>query len=585
MKKNSFIKGLLFVLTMLLLFVQMIQERMKLFTFKPLNGVFVPTTEPHLTFETYRTGQFQAQFEPFLKENLGFREPLIRFYNQFLFDFFKKSYNNDIIIGKDNWLYFIQHVNDYYGTEMYRWFDSKEEARQAYDREAQLMWKLHGVLKEYDVDFLVFMAPQKGFLYPEHLPNRKFDTTSINAREYYSAKFDEYGFPYIEMTKWFKELKEADTLPYSLFPQTGAHWCFSAALATDSLMRYMADLKGINLPKLQFGTLHESTAEILENDYDIENLANLMRPIRHDYDRLLDAEVTFTVDSTTTQPSAIFIGTSFLLRMYHFVPFDRIFPNSQFWYYNSTAYFGKDYQQVTRVADLDMLSQLLETDYVVWFSEGDQMCKASFGFAESALITLCSSKERKDEVYWQVMDSLRNDPAFLESCGDMNEVQRDANIWNTTHELILQQPEQFFPEIAGDGIPTARNPRIPEVMAIKQIKKDPDWVVKLRCQATYQSLPFDQIMKTEAQNLLNNSILLRDNTPTISREAYVESFVDAMTQQMVGSPEMVTMIEQKAANNNTTYEEQLKADARWIVNSQIDSGEIYWKPTTCDDSR
>jgi len=43
---------------------------------------------------------------------------------------------------------------------------------------------------------------------------------------------------------------------------------------------------------------------------------------------------------------------------------------------------------------------------------------------------------------------------------------------------------------------------------------------------------------------------------------------------------VLTMIEQKAANNNTTYEEQLKADAHWIVNSQIDTGEIYWKPTT-----
>ena len=52
------------------------------------------------------------------------------------------------------------------------------------------------------------------------------------------------------MTKWFMDIKKADTLPYSLFPQTGAHWDFSAAFATDSLIRFMADLKGIDLPKL-----------------------------------------------------------------------------------------------------------------------------------------------------------------------------------------------------------------------------------------------------------------------------------------------------------------------------------------------
>ena len=113
MKKNSFIKILLFVLTMALLFVFAIQQRAKIWTFEPLNGVFEPTPQPELTFETYRTAKFQSQVEPYLKENMGFREPLIRFYNQFLYDFFKTSNNKDIIVGKDNWLYFIQHVNEY----------------------------------------------------------------------------------------------------------------------------------------------------------------------------------------------------------------------------------------------------------------------------------------------------------------------------------------------------------------------------------------------------------------------------------------------------------------------------------------
>ena len=55
MKKNSFIKILLFVLTMAVLFVFAIQQRAKIWTFEPLNGVFEPTPQPELTFETYRT--------------------------------------------------------------------------------------------------------------------------------------------------------------------------------------------------------------------------------------------------------------------------------------------------------------------------------------------------------------------------------------------------------------------------------------------------------------------------------------------------------------------------------------------------
>lgn len=561
------------MLTMVLLFAFVVQKQAKIWTFKPLNGVFVPAPTPHLTLETYRTGQFQAQFEPFLKENFGFREPLIRFYNQFLYDFFRTSTNDNIIVGKDNWLYFIQHVNDYYGTEMYRWYDSNEEAREAYDREAQMMWKLRGVLKEYDVDFLVFMAPQKGFLYPEHLPDREFDTTSINAREYYSAKFDEYGFPYIEMTKWFKELKEADTLPYSLFPQTGAHWCFSAALATDSLMRYMADLKGVNLPKLQFGTLHESTAEILENDYDIENLANLMRPIRHDYDRLYDAPISFVTDSTTVQPSAIFVGTSFLMRMYDFVPFSEIFPGSQYWYYNSTVYYGKGYKRMTNVGELDLLQTLLESDYIVWFSEGDQMCKASFGFVEKALLALCISDDRVAEVRQHLIDSLSRDEATLAKLSD--DPQLHTTLGGIAYEMVIKHPEHYFPEIVGDSIPTARNPRIPEALAIRDIKQDTAWMKNLQCQTVIRNTTLEQVLKMEAQNILNARPLMRDEMDVVSRQTYVESLVKAMEEEIRNNnPELMENIREKAKANGISVEEQLHADAAWIINYQIEQGEI-----------
>ena len=574
MKKNSITKIILFVLTMVLLFASVVQKQNGLWSFKPLEGVFEPTPEPKLTFETYRTGEYQAHMEPFLKEHFGFREPLIRFYNQFLYDFFKTSTNHDIIVGKDNWLYFIQHVNEYYGTDMYRWYESNEDACKTYDREARLMWKLRHVLKEYDVDFMVFMAPQKGFLYPEHLPNRKKDTITVSAREYYSAKFDEYGLPYIEMTKWFIGIKEADTLPYSLFPQTGAHWGFSAALATDSLMRFMGDLKGINLPKLQFGPLHESTEKTLKDDHDIENLANLMRPVKHRYDRLLDAEVSYTVDSATTQTSATFIGTSFLMRMYYFVPFSEIFPESQYWYYNSTVYYGNDYKRMTTVGDLDILQRLLESDYVVWFTEGDQMSKASFGFVENALMELCLSEDRIVEVRQRLMDSLSRDEALLAKYKHLEDLT--PKLWEQASQLMRKNPEHYFPELAGDSLPTTRNPRIPEALVIRDIKKDSAWMMNLQCQTTIHNTTLEQILKMEAQNVLDGRPLMRDEQNVVSQKAFVEFLVKDMIDEIQKNPELMESIREKAETNGTPFEEQLEADARWIVNYKIQQGEIVF---------
>lgn len=565
MKKSGFIKSFLFVLLMLLLWLSAIQQWKPIWSFPALNGVLEPTDKAELTFENCCNGSYQRQTESYLKENFGFREPLIRFYNQYLYDFFKLSTNKSIAPGKDHWMYFKQNVNHYYGTEMYRWYESKEKAKEAYDKESKMMWKLRSILKEYGVEFFVFMAPEKGSIYPEHLPKLKFDTATINARKYFADKFDEYGFPYIEMTKWFIDIKEADTMCFPLFPQTGVHWNFSSVYAMDSLLRFMGDLKGMELPKLKIGLLHESNEETLKGDRDCERLANLLRPLPCN-NKLYDAEVSVVTGENIMKPNVLFVGTSFLERMYYFIPFDSLFSYSEYWYYNSTVRYGKKYQKVAPAYERDLLQTLLDSDFVVWFAEGEQVCKASFGFVEKALLRLCYSDEFVDAQYWQLTQSL-------------------GVSYQEANDLIKNYPEQYFPELGGDSIPTIRNPRIPEALAIKEIKKDPDWIVKLRCQATYLNQPYDDVLKAEAHNLLNHNGLMRDTIKNVTLDAYAESFMDEMVKSIVSKPDVVKWIEEKAAGNNITYEQQLNADALWIIKNNINTGEIYWNEALCEESK
>lgn len=574
MKHPNAIKTILFVLTMVLLLVFLAQKQNGFIPVKPLNGVIASEPEPQFSWEAFRTTEYQAQAERYFREHYGFREPLIRFYNQYLYDFFRKTYSKEVVIGEDNWFYFEQHVNEYYGTEMYRWFDSKEAACANFDREARLMWKLRGVLQDYGKEFLVFVAPDKGFLYPEHLPQREFDTTSVNASEYYCKKFDEYGFPYIDMTKWFIELKELDTLPYSLMPQAGGHWCFSAVLAADSLFRFMGDLNGQRLPELKIGPLHESSREIKTGDRDLENTLNLMRVLPHKYDKLYDAEVTIDRDSATIWPSVLFVGNSFLWRMHDFIPFDEMFYSSEYWFYNSTAHFGKDYDETCSVLSLDILQKILDNDYVVWFTDGNQMYKVSYGFAERALLALCVSDERRDEVRLQLMDSLRNDPQAKKGLVGKDVKEQNSILWTTADLLIQADPEKHFPEIAGDSIPTVRNPRIPEALVISDIKRDSAWMRNMMGQTVIHNKSLKQVLTMEAQNVLNGRPLMRDEQDVLSREIYVESLVKAMEEQIRNNPELLESIRKKAEANGNPLDEQIHADAAWIVNYQIEQGKI-----------
>ena len=559
---------------MLLLVSFTIQQHFRFFSFAPLNGVFVPTPQPQLTYESYRSTEYQSQTESHIRESFGFREPLIRFFDQFLYDFFHTTYNEEVVVGKDHWFYFKQHVNEYYGTEMYRWYGSSEEACADFDREARLMWKLRGVLKEYGIEFLMFMAPDKGFLYPEHMPYRKHDTTTVNAREYYSAKFDDYGFPYIEMTKWFIELKKADTLPYSLFSQSGAHWGFSAALATDSLLRFMENLKREQLPRLHFGPLRESSEATLKGDHDLENTVNLMRPVPHDYDRLYDAEVTVVTDPTTIKPNVLFVGNSFLRRMHYYVPFDDVFSYSEYWYYNSTAYYGKKYSKNANVFSLDILQKILDADYVVWFTDGNQMYKTSYMFVETALLNLCIDDDLVQETRDYILDSLGRDSLTLLNTANMNEKERGSLLWSQADKLLKKNLEYYFPDLAGNSIPVVRNSRVTEALVIKRIKKDPKWMMALCCQSIIQDLPLDDILKIEAKNILCNGLLMRDMKESISREVYIEYLVREMIEEISGKPELLEKINKKALENGKSFEDQLRGDARWLINEQIKKGTI-----------
>ena len=577
MKKKTIYDIILFALLGVLAFLPMAQEHLHLFKLKHLVGVMVEAEQPELTMENYVSGRYQQQMEAYVGQKFGFHESIIRLYNQYLFDFYRKTYNEEIIPGRDGWFYYQQNVNDYYGTEMYRWQPTVEEARTTYDREARLMWKLRGVLQDYGKEFLMFMAPEKGFLYPEHLPLRQFDTTTINARQYYSQKFDEYDFPYIEMTKWFQAIKEADTVPYILIPQSGAHWGFSSVFAADSLFRFMGSLKNEKLGTLKIGELKESSAITKTGDRDLENTMNLWRSVSHKDEVLLDAEVSVVSDSTTVKPNVLFIGNSYLFRMNYYIPFDDMFSYSDYWFYNSTAYYGEKYSKTRSVWEIDMLERLMDADYVVWFTTGNQMYKVSYGFVERALMTLCLSDERVNDVRNQLMDSIRCDSAFMstiDTVADPKGVEMRKRLWQQASTLLSLNLEYYFPELAGDSIPTARNPKIPEYLVIKDIKNDADWMINLRCQTIIRNTTLDNILHMEAQNVIDGQPLMRDEQDVVSKENYVNSLVADMKEELTRKPASVQSIKEKAATKGRTFDEQLELDARWVVNDRINRGVI-----------
>lgn len=545
MRKKTTYDIILFGILMVLLFLPLLQERLFRIPLKPLNGVTEKTEKPEFSLQSYRSGAYAKQEEAYLGANFGFREPIIRLYNQYLWDCYRKTYAHDVVAGKKGWLYNPESVNDYYGTEMLRWQSSPEAARRQYDLNVKYMNWVRTILKDNGVELLAFVAPEKSFLYPEYLPEREHDTTTFNACAYFLHKFNESGFPCIDMNHWFQQMK--DTVDYPLIPQTGAHWVFPAVYAADSLFRFMGELKGIALPRLKIGTLHESDNHGADND--LEQLLNLSLPIRKRQGYSPTAEVTVERDSTSVKPKVLFIGNSFMWGIANQVPMQEMFDDVEFWYYYSTAYYGDGLSQTVPVAGLNLMEKLLDFDYIVWFTTGNQLNKGTMNFAQSAILTL------------GIEDSIRR--AYVRRIADTLSLPSDTARLYKAYSLLLNHPE-WIPELNADSL-TTRNSDIPYAKVIKDIKKDSVWMAALKDQAFLRTATLNRMLHAEVDRIKEGKPLYKDQPDEIMFSQQCQREVVELMEKMRGREETMKNVKEKAEKNNKTIEKALEDDARWLI--------------------
>lgn len=551
---------ILFVLLMVLLFIPIIQESTDFFPVKLLKGTYELTPKPELTFENYRSSVYQTQMEQYASENFGLREPVIRLYNQYVWSFYNKTYCHFIVPGKNGYLYYAQAVNDYYGNELLKHYKSNEEAMKAADKELRLMNKLRHVLKDYGIEFLAFMAPDKPVVYPEYLPRRDFDTTSVHITEYYARRMEEIGFPFVNMTDWFVTMR--DTVSFPLFPKTDSHWHYSAIYGYDSLFRFMNALDGeAKFPDIYIGPPIAYESEELEGD---EATLNLLFRIPGDKTKY-KSEITVGPDTLQRKPKVLFIGDSFIWALNNYLPTSQLMADREIWFYNNTAYVGFDNKSL-KVKEIDRLSHILNADYVVFYSAGHQWREATYDFAKDALMQLCVSDSLFEATVTDYVERLR----VKERYKDMTEEELRKNaIW------LLDNNPELIPGLDGEEAPTIRNSeRINKSLIINEIKKDKNWVTTLSIYSVQHGLSLDDVLQEEVSRLSKGGLLIREET-VIDTTAYVKIKKQEIINKWRNNRDQMRKIQQKAKDKNRPVEVVLEQEAQWAIDQKIKKGELF----------
>lgn len=568
-KRDSILYATMFGLLMVFLFAFMLQERLHLFEMKPLEGFTKKTEVPKLTMENYQSGVYQAKLEGHLSETFGFREPVIRVYNQYLWWCYRKTYCHFIVPGKKGYLFYSEAINDYYGLEslkMYRTYDrAKEWAR----KNVLMMDKLRQVLKDYGVEFLCFMGPNKTQLYPECLPyHAPAPADAINTAAYYDSLMNVISFPHIEMTQWYKAMK--DTASFQLIPKRDTHWRYAAAYGFDSLFCYMNSLNDFGIPDIHVNGMIELDTNYREND---EKTLNLIFPIPNDSPKYRP-DVTVDNGEGYHKPKVLFVGDSFIWDLETYLPWKEIMDDVEIWFYNESAFVGfeKEYHPVK---DINRLRSILNADYVVWYSTGSQWCRCSYDFVEDALLQLCVTDSLFDAQIPWVMDSLRRDSSF---CKDHYQWQysehREDSLRKHAVKTLKDNP-LLIPGLDGPDKPVIRNTEaIRLAQQANRIAADKQWLTSLRVAASQADRPLDEVLDEEAENVVLGRALLRDAVQ-VDTAAVVQMEVEKLINHWRNDPQMMQFLENKAKENGKTFEEVLEGDAKWVVNQRLQKGELF----------
>lgn len=381
---DRWVKNILWILSIAFLLLLLVQTQRQPFSLECLALKNDPkdAPKPELKWSSYNDGSFQEQTENYLRENFAFREFGIRSYNQYCYSLWKKTCNSFFCPGKDHWMYYRPGVLDYYGREATRFFSSEDDMHKYVDHQVDMLNELRNILKQdFGIELLTFIAPDKAFVYPEHLPRMKHDTKIGVPAARFTQKFKETGFPNIDMTSWFAAM--ADTSSRLLFMPMDTHWTFSSAYGYDSLFRFMDSLNGFGIPRMRINGIEEAPYPGRQDD---EATLNLLFKVKNDTPAY-SADITVESDSTNRKPRVLFVGDSFIFAFESLIPRMDLISYYENWFYYDKVYKGFEKREY-KIDEINRLRSILNVDYVVVYSVGYQWCRGTDGFVEDALSSI-----------------------------------------------------------------------------------------------------------------------------------------------------------------------------------------------------
>lgn len=331
-----------------------------------LQKITVFGVEPALESDSvsWWDGTKQKQFESNLMKQSIARSYFIRLRNQYQYSLFNKINAQDIYEYNDLHFRFYSYT---FNEEQN--FVGKETVKKKVE-DLSVFRDLIGD----SIPIITVITPYKAHYYAEKLPEKhKTDSKETNYH-YYKKELLKHDFPVLDFDDYF--LKNRSVTP-AIFGNGGIHWShYAMAVAMDSLVDYVSELRGVNFDGFEFDTVYNKGFNV--EDLDIALTRNLFQKPKDD--NLRDIDVT-PVKGEKRMKSVI-VTDSYCFSIITSQVANTIFSKDTdfLYYFNSIfdANWNKREINIQKVKD-----DLKDADCVIIISDIVNLEKFGYGFIET----------------------------------------------------------------------------------------------------------------------------------------------------------------------------------------------------------
>lgn len=195
----------------------------------------------------------------YFSERFPLRSVLISLDAAFNEALFGESGIDNVVCGRDGWLYFAETVDDFMGLDQ---LDDGGTAALAYD----LAYLNDYVRAKTDARVVFTIAPNKNSVYPSYMPWRYLRSDHASVAQVIQGMLESTGVNYVDLVDLYSDVPQVDTgsEPF-LYYQHDSHWTNYGALPAYEALMSAADwpYKKYGLEDVEWGDRHGDLEDML----------------------------------------------------------------------------------------------------------------------------------------------------------------------------------------------------------------------------------------------------------------------------------------------------------------------------------